>query len=97
MSKYLPSGNEARLRKAMKIAILVWKRLSLLRMLNITGAIGSKEYTYTLRWPATNSDEVEPYDLRTDGELCSTICIANLLRKDRLKLLIVNIAPGIIR
>ena len=82
----------------MKIAILVWKRLSLLRMLNITGQSVQKEYTYTLRWPATNSDEVEPYDLRERiARLCSTICIANLLRKDRLKLLIVNIAPGIIR
>lgn len=68
MSKYLPSGNEARLRKAYENRDPRLEATVITPYAEYNGAIGSKEYTYTLRWPATNSDEVEPYDLRTDSQ-----------------------------
>lgn len=66
MSKYLPSGNEARIRKAYA------NRDPRLGMNVITpystflGGITGSAVTYTLRWPYRGSDNAAPYDLRTD-------------------------------
>lgn len=66
MSKYLPTGNEARIRKAYE------HRDPRLLMTVITpystyeGASSATSYTYTLRWPYRGSDTSEPFDLRTD-------------------------------
>ncbi|MBK5720903.1 RagB/SusD family nutrient uptake outer membrane protein [Dysgonomonas sp. Marseille-P4677] len=66
MSKYLPDGNEARIRKAYE------NRDPRLMMSVITpystyfGSSGGKEYTYTLRWPYRGFDGREPFDIRTD-------------------------------
>ena len=67
MSKYLDSGNEARILAAYT------NRDPRLQMTIITpysqylGSINSTDYTYTLRWPyRQGSDTAEPFDLRTD-------------------------------
>ena len=67
MSKYLPNGNEARIRKAYE------ERDPRLMMSVITpyskylGSSGGVEYTYTLRWPYRGFDGREPFDVRTDA------------------------------
>ena len=67
MSKYLPSGNEARVRKAYE------DRDPRLMMSVITpystylGSVGGIENTYTLRWPYRGFDAREPFDIRTDA------------------------------
>lgn len=66
MSKYLPAGNEARIKA-------VYENRDPRLMDNIItpystfkGAVGAKEYNYTLRWPYRGADEAEPFDVRTD-------------------------------
>ncbi len=67
MSKYLPDGNEARIRTAYE------NRDPRLAMSIITpystyfGSVGGAEYTYTLRWPYRGFDAREPFDIRTDA------------------------------
>ena len=66
MSKYLDSGNEARIKKAYE------SRDPRLQMAVITpyaqynGASSGIAHTYTLRWPYRGSDSAEPFDIRTD-------------------------------
>lgn len=66
MSKYLPEGNEARIKKAYE------KRDPRLTMTVITpystylGANSATSYTYTLRWPYRGYDTSAPFDLKTD-------------------------------
>lgn len=65
MSQYLPSGNEARIRRAYE------NRDSRLAASVITpystyfGAVDANEHTYTLRWPYRGYDDQEPFDIRT--------------------------------
>lgn len=67
MSKYLPEGNEARIRQAYE------DRDPRLMMSVITpyseylGSSGGIEDTYTLRWPYRGFDGREPFDIRTDA------------------------------
>lgn len=66
MSKYLDNGNEARIRAVYenrdpRLVASVITPYSTFR-----GAVGTKEYTYTLRWPYRGFDEKEPFDIRTD-------------------------------
>lgn len=67
MGKYLPDGNEARIRKAYE------DRDPRLMMTVITpyatylGSSGGTEHTYTLRWPYRGFDGREPFDIRTDA------------------------------
>ncbi len=66
MTKYLPVGNEARIKAAYA------NRDPRMNMNIITpystylGGLTGKDITYTLRWPYRGSDNAEPYDLRTD-------------------------------
>lgn len=66
LSKYLPSGNEARVKKAYA------SRDPRLAMSIITpyatykGYSSGVENVYTLRWPYRGSDSKEPFDIRTD-------------------------------
>lgn len=66
MSKYLDSGNEARILAAYE------NRDPRLQMTIITpyaqylGSTNSTDYTYTLRWPYRGYDTEEPFDIRTD-------------------------------
>lgn len=66
MSKYLPEGNEARIREAYE------DRDPRLMLSVITpystylGSSGGTEYIYTLRWPYRGFDGREPFDIRTD-------------------------------
>lgn len=68
MSKYLPQGNEARLRAAYDNRDPRLEQTIITPYAEYKGAIGSNEHTYTLRWPCSPSDEVEPYDLKTDTQ-----------------------------
>ena len=68
ISKYIPSGNEARLRKAYESRDPRLLATVITPYSEYRGAIGSNEYTYTLRWPTTQSDEAVPFDLRTDSQ-----------------------------
>ncbi len=66
MSKYLASGNEARLLKAFenrdpRLAADIITPYS-----TYLGSSGNVDYTYTLRWPYRGSDTSAPFDLRTD-------------------------------
>lgn len=66
LSKYLETGNEARIQKAYD------NRDPRLQMTIITpyakynGANGANAFTYTLRWPYRGFDTSDPFDLKTD-------------------------------
>ena len=66
MSKYLPSGNEAR------IKAIYGNRDPRLAATIVTpyaeyiGSSSNTDYVYTLRWPYRGYDNAEPYDVRTD-------------------------------
>ena len=66
MSKYLPEGNEARIKAAYA------NRDPRLAMNVITpyatylGGVTGSAISYTLRWPYRGADDAEPYDIRTD-------------------------------
>lgn len=68
MDLYLPQGNEARLRRAYDNRDPRLEQTVITPYAQYKGAIGSTDHTYTLRWPCAPSDEVEPYDLRTDSQ-----------------------------
>lgn len=67
MSKYLPNGNEERIKKAYenrdpRLAATVITPYS-----TFLGSIdGTASFLYTLRWPYRGYDKAEPFDLRTD-------------------------------
>ena len=66
MSRYLDSGNEARILAAYanrdpRLALTIITPYS-----QYLGSTNSVDYTYTLRWPYRGSDTAEPFDLRTD-------------------------------
>ncbi|MDL2256052.1 RagB/SusD family nutrient uptake outer membrane protein [Parabacteroides sp. OttesenSCG-928-G06] len=66
MSKYLPEGNEARIKKAYenrdpRLAATIITPYS-----EVLGSSNSVDYTYTLRWPYRGFDTAEPFDVRTD-------------------------------
>lgn len=66
MAKYLPAGNETRIKKVYEdrdprlMASVITPYSSYL------GANGSATYTYTLRWPYVGFDTAEPFDVKTD-------------------------------
>lgn len=66
MSKYLPEGNEARIRKAYESRDPRLEASIITPYSTYDGAASSVAYTYTLRWPYRGSDVAEPFDLRTD-------------------------------
>ena len=66
LSKYLPDGNEARIKAAYanrdpRLNINIITPYS-----EIQGGAGGNEYTYTLRWPYRGFDDREPFDIRMD-------------------------------
>lgn len=66
MTKYLPTGNEARVKQVYenrdpRLAALVITPYS-----TYVGANGSTPYTYTLRWPYRGFDTSAPFDVKTD-------------------------------
>ena len=66
MSKYLPEGNEARIKQVYenrdpRLAATVITPYS-----EYLGAVGTAENTYTLRWPYRGFDTKAPFDLKTD-------------------------------
>ena len=65
MSKYLDSGNEARIKKAYEDRDPRLQQTIITPYSQYLGANGSTEYTFTLRWPY-RADINEPHDLRTD-------------------------------
>lgn len=67
MSKYLPEGNEARIKAAYDNRDPRLKTVIITPYSEYLGSIGVDEYTYTLRWPyRSGSDTAEPFDIRTD-------------------------------
>lgn len=66
MSKYLPDGNEARIKKAYETRDPRLTASIITPYSTYEGAASSTAYTYTLRWPYRGSDVAEPFDLRTD-------------------------------
>lgn len=66
MDKYLPYGNEARIKKAYEGRD---PRMGYNFILPYSGYVGgctANNYTYYLRWPYFGSDNSYPFDLRTD-------------------------------
>lgn len=66
MDKYLPYGNEARIKKVYEGRD---PRMSYNFILPYSGYVGgctANNYTYYLRWPYFGSDNSYPFDLRTD-------------------------------
>ena len=66
MSKYLPEGNEARIKAAYANRDPRLTASIITPYSTYDGANGSNEYTYTLRWPFRAGDVSEPFDLKTD-------------------------------
>lgn len=66
MSKYLPTGNEARIKKVYenRDPRLNWNFI--VPYSTYLGGGTGVEYTYTLRWPYRGYDAAEPFDIRTD-------------------------------
>lgn len=64
--EYLPNGNEARLKAIYETRDPRLNASIITPYSEYLGAIGSKSYTYTLRWPYRGYDEAEPFDVRTD-------------------------------
>lgn len=67
MTQYLPTGNEARVRKAYEDRDPRLTSLIITPYSTYLGAIGTNPYTYTLRWPYRGGDTAAPFDLRTDS------------------------------
>jgi len=66
MTKYLPDGNEARIKAAYahrdpRLNVNIITPYS-----EIQGGAGGNEYMYTLRWPYRGFDTAEPFDIRMD-------------------------------
>lgn len=66
MTKYLPTGNEERIRKAYENRDPRLTASVITPYSTYLGAVSSTSYSYTLRWPYRGSDAAEPFDLRTD-------------------------------
>ena len=67
MTKYLPIGNEERIRKVYEDRDPRLTSLVITPYSTYLGAIGTNPYTYTLRWPYRGGDTAAPFDLRTDS------------------------------
>lgn len=65
MSKYLPEGNEERIKKVYENRDPRLKQTIITPYSTYFGAIDTDEYTYTLRWPYRGFDTSEPFDIRT--------------------------------
>ena len=65
MSKYLPAGNEARIRKVYESRDPRLMASIITPYSTYLGAIDMDEHTYTLRWPYRGFDTSEPFDIRT--------------------------------
>jgi hypothetical protein len=66
MTKYLSTGNEARVLNAYNDRDPRLRANIITPYSTFYGAIGSTAYTYTLRWPYRGGDTSAPFDLRTD-------------------------------
>lgn len=66
MSKYLPTGNEARILAAYADRDPRLMATIITPYSKYFGANGATDYTYTLRWPYRGYDTADPYDLKTD-------------------------------
>lgn len=66
MSKYLPEGNEARIKKAYENRDPRLTASIITPYSEYHGANNSNEFTYTLRWPYRGFDTAAPFDLKTD-------------------------------
>jgi hypothetical protein len=66
MTKYLQTGNEARLRVAYDDRDPRLSALIITPYSTFLGAINTTANTYTLRWPYRGGDTSAPFDLRTD-------------------------------
>lgn len=66
MSKYLPTGNEARIKQAYAHRDPRLTASIITPYSTYDGAAKTEAHTYTLRWPYRGSDTAEPFDLRTD-------------------------------
>lgn len=65
MSKYLPVGNEARIKKVYENRDPRLQASIITPYSTYQGAANTTEHTYTLRWPYRGFDESEPFDIRT--------------------------------
>lgn len=65
MSKYLPEGNEARIKKVYENRDPRLTASVITPYSTYFGAIDTEEHTYTLRWPYRGYDTREPFDIRT--------------------------------
>ena len=66
LSKYLESGNEARILTAYTNRDPRLTQTIITPYSEYLGSISSTDYTYVLRWPYRGFDTTDPYDLRTD-------------------------------
>ena len=66
MSKYLPEGNEARIRAAYEHRDPRLTATIITPYAEYHGANNSSEFTYTLRWLYRGFDTADPFDLKTD-------------------------------
>lgn len=66
MSKYLPTGNEARIQAAYDNRDPRLKKTIITPYSEYIGANGANTYTYTLRWPYRGFDTADPFDVKTD-------------------------------
>ena len=66
MAKYLPTGNEERVRKAYEDRDPRLMATVITPYSTYNGANGTTPYTYTLRWPYRGFDTSAPFDVKTD-------------------------------
>ena len=66
MTKYLPVGNEERVRKAYEDRDPRLTAMIITPYSSYLGANGTTPYTYTLRWPYRGFDTAAPCDIKTD-------------------------------
>lgn len=66
MELYLPDGNEARIQAAYDNRDPRLQATVITPYSTFNGAVGTDEYTYTMRWPYIGFDRSEPFDLRTN-------------------------------
>ena len=66
LSKYLPTGNEARIKAAYANRDPRLNATVITPYSQIQGGAGGVEYMYTLRWPYRGFDNAEPFDIRMD-------------------------------
>ena len=66
MTKYLPIGNEERLKKVYEDRDPRLLALVITPYSTYLGANGTTPYTYTLRWPYRGFDTAAPFDVKTD-------------------------------